>query len=151
MSFMSGNARDRLKKLHRICRERGIPLTSQRRAVLETLLLRSDHPTADQVFEAVQDQSPRISRRTVYRVLDTLVEFGLIRRVHHPGAIARFDGMIHRHHHLVCIRCNKIVDLESPDLDNISLPKGKPQGFDVCDFSVQFMGMCPKCRKEKKK
>ena len=90
-------------------------------------------------------------RRTVYRVLETLAELGLIRRVHHPGATARFDAKTHRHHHLVCIRCNRIVDLESADLDNLSLPKGKPHGFDVCDYSVQLMGMCPECRKEKKK
>ncbi len=151
MLIMSEDAGDRLKKLQEICRHRGIPLTNQRCAVLEVLLQRSDHPTADQVFEAVQDRSPQISRRTVYRVLDTLVELGLIRRVHHPGATARFDALIHRHHHLVCTLCNRIVDWESPDLDNIALPVGKPRGFDIRDFSVQLMGLCPECRKEKKK
>jgi Fur family peroxide stress response transcriptional regulator len=148
MSFMSREEQVRLAKLQEICRERGIPLTHQRRAVLEVLLQRSDHPTADQVFGAVKVQSPQISRRTVYRVLDTLVELGLIRRVHHPGAAARFDGMIRRHHHLVCIRCNKIVDLEDAGLDTIALPAGEPHGFDVRDFSVQLMGMCPECRRE---
>jgi Fur family peroxide stress response transcriptional regulator len=140
---------ERLKKLEQVCRERGLPLTSQRRAVLEVLLQRSDHPTADQIFEAVHERSPEISRRTVYRVLEMLVEFGLIRRVHHPGAAARFDAKTHRHHHLVCMGCNKIVDWESSDLDGISLPKGKLHGFDICDFSVQLMGMCPECRKAK--
>jgi len=100
---------------------------------------------------ATKKRSPQISRRTVYRVLGTLVEFGVIRRVHHPGAQARFDGMIHRHHHLVCTRCNKIVDFESHDLDELALPKGKPHGFDLCDYSVQLMGVCPQCRKEEKK
>ena len=137
--------------MQEICRERGIPLTNQRRTVLEVLLQRNDHPTADQVFEAVKDRSPQISRRTVYRVLDTLVELELIRRVHHPGAVARFDAKIHRHHHLVCIRCNKIVDMESAELDNIALPRGKPCGFEVCDLSVQLLGICRECRKEQKK
>ncbi len=148
---MSGHAAERLKRLEEVCRERGVPLTTQRRTVLEVLLQRSDHPTADQIFETVKVRHPRISRRTVYRVLDTLAELGLIRRVHHPGAAARFDAKTHRHHHLVCIRCNKIVDWESADLDSIALPKGKPHGFDVCDFSVQLMGICPACRKEKAK
>ena len=65
-------------------------------------------------LETVKVRHPRIPRRTVYRVLDTLAELGLIRRVHHPGAAARFDAKTHRHHHLVCIRCNKIVDWEMP-------------------------------------
>jgi Fur family transcriptional regulator, peroxide stress response regulator len=141
---------DSLRRLEEICREKGLPVTSQRRTVLEVLLRRSDHPTADQVYEAVQAGLPQISRRTVYRVLDTLVEFDLIRRVHHPGAVARFDGMIHRHHHLVCTRCHKILDLESSALDDMPLPAGKPQGFVIHDFSVQFMGVCPDCRKSKK-
>lgn len=138
-----------LKRLEKICHERGSPLTSQRAAVLEVLLQRDDHPTADQIFEAVQERSPRISRRTVYRVLDTLAELGLIHRVHHPGATARFDAKIHRHHHLVCTRCSRIVDLESHRLDDISLPTGKPHGFEVHDFSVQLMGICPECREKK--
>jgi len=144
-------AADRLKKLKEVCRERGLPLTTQRRTVLEVLLGREDHPTADQILEAVQEKSPQISRRTVYRVLETLAEWRLIRRVHHPGATARFDAKVHRHHHLVCIRCSRIVDLESRDLDGIPMPKGRPHGFDVCDFSVQLMGMCPECRKEQAK
>ena len=147
---MEKNTAQSLKKLEEICHTRGLPLTNQRRTVLEVLLQRSDHPTADQIFEAVQERSPQISRRTVYRVLDMLAELGLIRRVHHPGASARFDGKTHRHHHLVCIRCNRIVDLESPGLDDISLPKGKPQGFEICDYSVQIMGICPDCRKKQK-
>jgi Fur family peroxide stress response transcriptional regulator len=147
---MNIHAAERLKKLEEVCRERGVPFTTQRRTVLEVLLERGDHPTADQIFEAVKVRNPRIARRTVYRVLDALAELGLIRRVHHPGAAARFDAKTYRHHHLVCIRCNKIVDLESPDLDSIPLPKGKPHGFDVRDFSVQLMGICPECRKRKR-
>ena len=120
---MPVDSADKLKRLEEVCRERGLPATTQRRAVLEVLLQRTDHPTADQIFDAVRKRNPQISRRTVYRVLDTLAEFGLIRRVHHPGATARYDAKTHRHHHLVCIQCNKIVDLESPALDQLSLPK----------------------------
>lgn len=148
---MSGDAGDRLARLQEICRETGIPLTNQRRTVLEVLLHRNDHPTAEQVFEAVKAFSPQISRRTVYRVLETLVQLELIRRVHHPGATARFDAMIRRHHHLICARCNKIVDLESAELDNIALPRGKPCGFEIRELSVQLTGICPECRKGQKK
>lgn len=147
---MDPHVAERLKKLEELCRQRGLPLTTQRRLVLELLLQRTDHPTADQILAAVQERNPEISRRTVYRVLDMLAELGLIRRVHHPGAAARFDAKTIRHHHLVCTRCNKILDLESPELDNLTLPRGKLQGFDVSDFSVQLMGTCPECRKEKK-
>ena len=143
---MVGDVAEKLKTLEDLCRQRGIPLTTQRHMVLEVLLQRYDHPTADEIFEVVRERSRRISRRTVYRVLDTLTELGLIRRVHHPGPTTRFDAKTHRHHHLVCIRCANILDLESPELDGIPLPQGRPLGFDVRDFSVQLMGICPECR-----
>jgi Fur family transcriptional regulator, peroxide stress response regulator len=139
-----------IEKLEAICRTRGLPLTNQRRTVMEVLLERTDHPTADQVYTAVHARIPRISQRTVYRVLDTLVEIGLVRRVHHPGTSVRYDAKIDRHHHLVCLQCNRIVDFDCPALDVVSLPKGKPQGFEIADFSVQFMGTCPDCRKHNK-
>ncbi|MBN1851230.1 MAG: transcriptional repressor [Pirellulales bacterium] len=145
---MKSDRVESLKRLEKICHARGMPLTSQRSMVLEVLLQRDDHPTADQVLEAVRSRSPRISRRTVYRVLDTLAELGLIRRVHHPGARARFDAKMHRHHHLVCTRCNRIVDLESRRFDDIALPKGKSHGFKVYDYSVQLVGICPDCQKK---
>jgi Fur family peroxide stress response transcriptional regulator len=148
---MNVHTAERLKKLEEVCRERGVPFTTQRRTVLEVLLQRSDHPTADQIFETVQARNSRIARRTVYRVLDDLAQLGLIRRVHHPGAAARFDAKTYRHHHLVCTECHKIVDLENADLDHIALPKGRPHGFDVRDFSVQLMGLCQDCRKDKTK
>ncbi|MCU0963279.1 MAG: transcriptional repressor [Pirellulaceae bacterium] len=139
-----------LRRLEEACRARGLPLTAQRRIVLEELLRRTDHPTADQLFEAVRTLSPQIARRTVYRVLDTLAELGLVRRVHHPGAAVRYDAKTHRHHHLVCQRCNRIVDLENAELDRIPLPRGTWHGFTIADFSVQLIGLCPACRKLKK-
>lgn len=122
----------------------------QRRVILEAVLQRDDHPTADQIYEAVQECIPQLSRTTIYRVLETLQELGVIRRVQHTGTVARFDGKIRRHHHLVCTRCNKIIDFEDGSFDHLPLPKGKLQGFAVEDFSVQFSGTCSDCRKKPK-
>jgi Fur family peroxide stress response transcriptional regulator len=140
----------RLQEFEEICRQKGLPVTMQRRVILETILQRDDHPTADQIYDAVQEQIPQLSRTTVYRVLDTFLELGVIRRVHHTGAMARFDGMIRRHHHLVCTHCNKIIDFDDESLDQLPLPKRKLQGFEVKDFSVQFSGVCADCRKQRK-
>ena len=141
------DAAAKIRRLEEICRERGVPFTEQRRAVLEELLGCSDHPTADQLFLLLREKSPRIGRRTVYRILETLIEWGLIRRVHHPGAAVRFDAKTFRHHHLVCTRCQKIVDLQSIDLDSIALPRKDLHGFSIEDFSVQLMGLCRGCGK----
>ena len=68
----------RLAEFEALCRERGLSVTVQRRVIFEVLLGRRDHPTAEQVYDLVIDRIPRVSRATVYRVLDTLVQVGVI-------------------------------------------------------------------------
>ena len=138
----------RLREFEERCREQGLPVTVQRRAILEAVLERDDHPTADQIYEAVKDRIPQLSRTTVYRVLDTFAELGLVRRLQ-PSGTTRFDGNVQRHHHLVCSRCSKVVDLEFEVLDRIALPNRKVQGFEIDGYSIHFSGRCPDCREPK--
>src|SRR5690606_4129269 len=112
----------KLTEFEVVCRDKGVPLTIQRRSVLEALVRRDDHPTADQIFEDVHRMVPGISRTTVYRVLEALVDAGVAQRVCHPGAAARFDSRTERHHHLVCIRCEKVLDIMVPSLDALLMP-----------------------------
>jgi Fur family peroxide stress response transcriptional regulator len=139
----------RLQQFESLCRERGLPLTVQRRDILKAVLERDDHPSADQIYESVKDRIPGLSRTTVYRVLETLVGLGVIQRLHHPGANARFDGRIHRHHHLVCKQCNRVIDIVSKGLDDLRLPPSQRRGFEIEDYSVHFTGLCAECVKQR--
>ena len=138
----------RLQQFESLCRERGLPLTVQRRDILRTILERDDHPSADQVYEAVKGRIPGLSRTTVYRVLDTLVELGAVRRLHHPGSGARFDGKLQRHHHLVCRKCGCVIDIDNAGLDRLKVPAGQRHGFQIEDYSVHFTGLCQECRRQ---
>ena len=100
------------EEFQRLCREQGLPVTVQRRAVWEVLAGREDHPTADQIYDEVSTRLPGVARGTVYRILEAFGRIGLARKVCHPGAAARFETKTHRHHHMVCLECGKMVDLE---------------------------------------
>ncbi len=113
--------------------------------IFEEVAGRDNHPTADDVFAAVQERIPGVSRTTVYRVLDTLVDVGAARRVAHPGAAVRYDAKVHRHHHLICSRCGAVRDLEDVSLDALA-PRRRVGGFEVHDYSVHFTGVCAGCR-----
>jgi Fur family peroxide stress response transcriptional regulator len=135
--------------LQELCRQRGIPFTVQRRATYEALLSRADHPTADQVYEEVQATLPDVSRMTVYRVLDLLVDMGLVKKVSHPGCAVRFDPDERQHHHLVCLECNKILDFQEGVLDDLKVPRAARRlGFEVSGYYVQFRGLCADCRQK---
>jgi Fur family transcriptional regulator, peroxide stress response regulator len=126
-----------------------VPMTVQRRIVLEALARRDDHPTADQLLEDVREDFPSMSRSTVYRVLDTLVRIGLAVKTSHPGAAVRFDPTTERHHHLICLHCEKMVDLHEPELDALGLPDARRLGFEIRDYSIHFRGLCADCRRRR--
>jgi Fur family peroxide stress response transcriptional regulator len=139
--------RERLEQFETLCRQRGLALTVQRRTILEAVLDRPDHPTADHVYEAVKHRIPGISRTTVYRVLDALVDMGVITKACSAGATIRFDSTIERHHHLTCLYCDKLIDFHDPRLDaRIKLPEIPPRSFRIRDFSIYFHGICAACR-----
>jgi Fe2+ or Zn2+ uptake regulation protein len=135
-----------LKELERRSAEAGQPVTIQRRAALKALVLRSDHPTAEAIYADVISELPGVSKATVYRALDNLVQLGLARKVHHQGSVARYDGNGERHHHLVCRSCGKIEDVASELLNSIPVPKLAREKFEVHDFFVSFQGVCRDCK-----
>ena len=139
---------ERLERFEALCRERGLALTIQRRRILEFILDRKDHPTADQIFEGTRKHLPDVSRTTVYRVVDTLVDVGVIAKAWLRGAATRFDPVTDRHHHCVCTRCEKLIDVDDGQFARrMDLPDAGALAFEVHDFCVQFFGICAACRR----
>jgi Fur family peroxide stress response transcriptional regulator len=134
------------KHIEEICRREGLRLTRQRRAILEALAGRDDHPTADQLYEEVRHTLPEVSRTTVYRVLEMLVGIGMARNVGHPGPALRYEATSARHHHLFCRRCGALTDIVAPALDDLPLPAARGLRFKIEDYSVQFTGTCNECK-----
>lgn len=137
-----------LELFERKCRSHGVPLTLQRRAILEAVLDLDNHPTADQVHIAVTRSTPGISRTTVYRTLQTLVGMGLVTKACHPGSAARYDPRVEVHHHLVCQHCDDIIDITDARLDALPIPDTSAFGFEVLGFSLQLRGICRRCREK---
>jgi len=134
------------KELEAMCREHGLALTIQRRTILEELAARTDHPTADQIYEAIKDLLKGVSKTTVYRVLETFVSFGIVRKVSNPEAKARFDADTSRHHHATCLHCGLVMDVHDQDLNKLKFPVHIVNGFEFVDYSINFTGLCTHCR-----
>lgn len=119
--------------------------TRQRRVILDELLCRNDHPTADELCEAVRKSLPRISLGTVYRNLDVLMRAGLVTRLEMAGTQARFDADRHPHYHVRCVSCGKVDDVLIHDLDGVSLPLLSVNGYSITGVRLEYDGLCPRC------
>jgi Fur family peroxide stress response transcriptional regulator len=139
--------KQRMDRFFAAHREGGWPVTTQRRAVFEAILDRRDHPTAEQLYREVCGQLPQISRMTVHRILGTFVSLGLVAKTCHQGSAARFDPRLGQHHHLVCLDCGSIIDVEDRRLNRLPCPDVDPSGFEIQGYSIHFRGRCARCRK----
>jgi Fe2+ or Zn2+ uptake regulation protein len=141
----------RLEDYRKLCRERGLTLTAQRRAILEAVLDLDDHPQADEVYAALARRRLRVSRATVFRTLEGLARLGIISRACHTGSSVRYDGRTDQHHHLICTACDRVIDLSDKHLDSVPVPDTRRFGFVVSDLQVQLRGTCRECREQEDK
>jgi len=122
----------------------GLRSTPQRRDVLEYLVRKPIHATADEIYEALTRRDPRVSRATVYNCLRDLSRTGLVRQVPAEGKAARFDANLHPHHHFVCDKCGGVEDIEWFDIP-VSSWKAAAQGRRVREPEVVLHGLCAHC------
>ena len=121
----------------------GLRCTPQRYALMAFLMECKRHPTAAEIFEAVNRMDPRSSRATTYNNLRDLVQAGLVREVALEGRAARFDAKGMRHHHFICDRCGNVEDIE---WYNVPRPASNSIGKRVVrECEVIFRGLCTKC------
>ncbi|WP_243372727.1 transcriptional repressor [Geotalea sp. SG265] len=136
----------KLDQLHALCRAKGLPLTVQRTVIMDALAARTDHPTADEIYEEVKPLLTGVSRTTVYRVLEAFVAHGLVQKIGSSAAKAHFDADVARHHHLECIRCGAISDIPHCEAYDIPLPSSEGNRHQVLDYAIHFRGVCARCR-----
>lgn len=101
------------------------------------------HPTAAEIFEAVNHVDPRSSRATTYNNLRDLVQAGLVREVAVEGRAARFDAKGVRHHHFICDRCGNVEDVDWYDVPRPA--RGSLGKRVVRECELIFRGLCANC------
>lgn len=129
--------------IRRSLEDSGLRCTAQRYAVMAFLMDHKGHPTAAEIFKAVNRVDPRSSRATTYNNLRDLVRAGLVREVAVEGRAARFDAKDMRHHHFICDGCGNVEDIEWYDVPK---PASRALGKRVVrECELIFRGLCTKC------
>lgn len=122
----------------------------QRQLVLDTLKM-LDHPTAQDVYNEIREEYPRMSLGTVYRNLHQMAEDGEVRRLSFPDSPDRFDIHTEPHQHIRCIRCGCYYNIEESSLGDIDRSVERDTGFAVTTHHMLFDGICPACRDNQNK
>ncbi|HLS10049.1 peroxide-responsive transcriptional repressor PerR [Lentibacillus sp.] len=128
-------------------RNSGVRITPQRHAVLEYLISSMVHPTADDIYKALEGKFPNMSVATVYNNLRVLREIGLVRELTYGDSSSRFDYKSSEHYHIICEECGKIVDFHYPTLDEVESLAEQVTGFDVSHHRMEIYGKCEDCQK----
>ena len=121
--------------------------TIQRKMIADAVC-QLNHPNAEQVYAKVVRQNPNVSKATVYRNLHLLVQEGMISTVQADTGSERFDYKTHKHYHLRCRICGEVFDADLPVFSNLEEQVKNNDGFKIEDHTIEFIGVCNKCKNE---
>jgi Fur family peroxide stress response transcriptional regulator len=136
----------RFNEMIDLLKEHAFRLTPQRMELVRLIALSEGHPSAAQLFATIKQKFPTMSQATVYKTLTLLKEMNQVMEIDLHGD-SHYDG--HRptaHPHLICTKCNLIMDAEM-EIDTRQLRKlEKTSGYQSLRPQITFYGMCPACK-----
>ncbi|MDM5186993.1 peroxide-responsive transcriptional repressor PerR [Bacillus sp. DX4.1] len=139
--------KEELKEALEMLKNTGVRITPQRHAILEYLVESMTHPTADEIYKALEGKFPNMSVATVYNNLRVFKEVGLVKELTYGDASSRFDYVTSQHYHVICEDCGKIVDFPYVGLEKIEDEAAKTTGFVINSHRLEIYGVCPECHK----
>ncbi|MBM7680687.1 Fur family peroxide stress response transcriptional regulator [Pullulanibacillus pueri] len=135
----------RIKEAISTLKKSGVRITPQRHAILEYLIVTMSHPTADDIYKALESKFPNMSVATVYNNLRVFKKAGLVNELTYGDSSSRFDFSTSDHYHVICEGCGKIVDFYYPGLDEVENLAEHVTGFKVNQHRMEVYGLCPEC------
>lgn len=127
---------------------RGRRLTRQRVLVAEALASAKRALSAQELYERIKTSHPTLGRATVYRALEAQVQDGMASRFERDGHISAYIACdAEHHHHLVCTRCQRVLDLDETVVAPLLSSVGRRHEFQVDHAALDFYGLCRRCRR----
>ncbi len=136
-----------MEKLIKKLLSKNIQPSHQRIKILEILEENLEHPNASMIFELLCREMPTISKTTVYNTLNTFVEKGLVSSLTIMSEELRYDGITAPHHHFLCNKCGRIIDV---DVKCGFAEKLEIYGHKIEEVQGYFKGICKTCLENKK-
>jgi Fe2+ or Zn2+ uptake regulation protein len=127
-----------MDEIRQLLAEKQLKVTPQRAVIADYLMHTQDHPTADEVYEAVKDRLPACSRATIYNTLNTLLEAGVVNTMSSEPGKTRYDANIHPHHHFIDTKTGAIHDIPWEQVAQLCQSLGEQ--YRIQDYQITFYG-----------
>lgn len=125
--------------------------TCQRRLLLELILRADGHVDADELYRQAREQEPRLSLSTVYRNLKLFKRLGLVDECHLGDEHHHYEARVGEHHHLTCLCCGRVVEFDSPVVQNLKQGLAAENDFEIVAAEIRLEGYCARCRQSGKR
>lgn len=141
----------RIERIKKQLHSSSYKLTPQREATVRVLLEHEDdHLSAEDVYMLVKEKYPEIGLATVYRTLELLTELKVVDKINFGDGVSRYDlrqeGAAHFHHHLVCIECGSVDEIQEDLLEDVEKIVEDRWNFEIKDHRLTFHGICYRCK-----
>jgi len=138
---------DTLKIDRKIIGNTGLRTTKQRTLLLEVLRQGKSHLDADELYRRARKKQPQLSLSTVYRALRLFKKLGLVEETHFDEEHHHYEvKSATEHHHLVCLKCGKVVEFNYPLSRHVKENVPEARDFEIIGTEVRITGYCSKCK-----
>ncbi len=128
-------------RIERLCVERKLKMTGQRRVIARVLSDAEDHPDVEELYRRASALDPRISIATVYRTVRLLEENGILERRDFGGGRSRYEATEHgHHHHLIDVETGRVIEFEDPEHERVVREIASRLGFDLISQRLELFG-----------
>jgi Fur family ferric uptake transcriptional regulator len=132
----------RESRLERLCSEKGMRMTGQRRVIARVLSEAEDHPDVEEVHRRASARDSRISLSTVYRTVRLLEEAGILERHDFGDGRGRYEPAGHGHHdHLINMRTGEVIEFKNEQIERLQESVARELGFRLIGHRLELFGM----------
>ncbi|HNZ29679.1 MAG TPA: Fur family transcriptional regulator [Candidatus Goldiibacteriota bacterium] len=141
---MDGNTDNKEKEIKALLKGKKIRPSIIRVKVLKYLLDNRNHPTADRLFSALENDIPTLSRTSIYNTLKTFLDEGVVSEITIEDGNSRYDAFTGKHGHFICEKCGGVSDF---DVKCATCAPESLNGYKINQEHVYLRGLCPNCIK----
>jgi Fur family ferric uptake transcriptional regulator len=131
-----------LDRIEKLCIEKGMRMTDQRRVVARVLSLAHDHPDVEELYRRAHEADPHISIATVYRTVRLFEEAGIIARHDFHGGRSRYEEAPDTHHdHLIDMKSGQVVEFVDEEIESLQNAIAKRLGYRLVGHRLELYGV----------